>query len=215
MKSILIFGDSNTWGYVPGGNGQRFDHNDRWPGVLRRELGADYQVIDEGLCGRTTTSDDLTEGDGRNGARMIKPLMLTHSPLDYVIIMLGTNDLKNRFGKSSMDIALGVSVLVKMIRSMPLEFFYKDQEPRIPEILVIVPPPIFETGPFKEYFVGGSEKSKSFSRTFSQIGSQHDFKVLDTAEIIQSSEIDGIHLSKESHLILGKAVAEYIKQDNQ
>lgn len=212
MKTVLIYGDSNTWGYVPGGNGSRFAFDERWPGVLRKELGEGYHIIDEGLCGRTTTSDDLAEGEGRNGAKLIKPLILSHSPLDYVIIMLGTNDLKNRFGKSSMDIALGVATIVKMIRSMSNEFYAQCLDNKSPEILVIAPPPILEVGPFKDFFIGGSKKSESFAEAFKVIGEQNNFNVFDTSSLIQSSDIDGIHLSKASHEKLGMAVADYIKR---
>jgi hypothetical protein len=57
MPVIVAFGDSNTWGYDPA-TGGRFPRAQRWTNVLQRELGADFEVIAEGLNGRTTVHDD-------------------------------------------------------------------------------------------------------------------------------------------------------------
>ena len=93
MKTILCFGDSLTWGYDPVGPG-RHAHDVRWPSVLEAELGGKARVIAEGLNGRTTVFDDFAAGADRNGARVLPTLLTSHAPLDLVIIMLGTNDMK-------------------------------------------------------------------------------------------------------------------------
>src|SRR3954462_1773041 len=99
MKTIVCFGDSNTWGYDPASNG-RFGPTNRWTGVLQTALGSDYRVIEEGLNGRTTTVDDPIH-DHRNGRHYLPPCLESHAPFDLVTIMLGTNDLKARFNSSA------------------------------------------------------------------------------------------------------------------
>ena len=96
MPVIVAFGDSNTWGSIPA-EGARYSPGVRWPGVMARELGTGYQVIEEGLRGRTTVFDDPDE-PGRNGFVYFAPCLLSHAPLDLVIIALGCNDCKAKFG---------------------------------------------------------------------------------------------------------------------
>ncbi len=210
-KSILVYGDSNTWGYIPGSNGQRFEKHQRWPGILQKELGKDYQIVEEGLCGRTTVMDDYAEGEGRNGYALLAPILESHLPINILIIMLGTNDLKNRFGKSSLDIALSIASLVKKAREVFFQQGTPKHEGQEPKILVIVPPPIIETGDYKTTFIGGAEKSKEFKRDFAFIAERNAFNVFQTDSSIKSSNLDGIHLPLEQHQILGKCIADYIK----
>jgi lysophospholipase L1-like esterase len=109
VRTVLCFGDSNTWGYDPA-SGDRFPPDVRWTGVMARSLGDGYRVIEEGLNGRTTRWDDPIE-DGRNGLAYLAPCLESHSPLDMVLIMLGTNDLKRRFNLSASDIAESAGTL--------------------------------------------------------------------------------------------------------
>ena len=104
MKTILCYGDSNTWGYDPVSQ-DRYPPTQRWVSVLARELGPEYQVIAEGLNGRTTVWPDPVEGEHKNGKAYLLPCLESHHPLDLVVLMLGTNDLKHRFGLSAWDIA--------------------------------------------------------------------------------------------------------------
>src|SRR5688572_5469747 len=112
--SVLCFGDSNTWGFVPG-TGARYGLEVRWPGVLREQLGPDYWVIEEGLNGRTTVWDDPAVS-GRNGQIYLPPCLQTHRPLDAVILFLGLNDLKIKFGATPENIAAGAGTLLRIIR---------------------------------------------------------------------------------------------------
>ncbi len=105
MFEVLCYGDSNTWGADPAGGG-RFSRDERWPGVLQKSLGDEYHIIEEGLGGRTTVWEDPIEGH-KNGKEYLIPCLATHAPLDLVIIMLGTNDLKKRFSVSAQDVAFG------------------------------------------------------------------------------------------------------------
>jgi len=100
MKTIMCYGDSNTWGCIPLTGQQpprRYGPAQRWPGVLRRELGDGHWIVEEGLNGRTTVWDDPLE-PFRSGKELLAPCLMTHEPIDLVIVMLGTNDLKRRFG---------------------------------------------------------------------------------------------------------------------
>ncbi len=114
VKSILCFGDSNTWGYDPV-TGARHLYADRWPSVMQSELGADYVVIPEGLNGRTISSDDPID-DRRNGRTALRMILDTHKPLDLVIIMLGTNDCKHRFALLPEEMAEGIRGLIEVVR---------------------------------------------------------------------------------------------------
>ena len=110
-RVVLCYGDSNTYGSVPGG-GDRFPRDVRWPGVLAARLGDGWHVVEEGLGGRTTVFDDPILPD-RNGKTYLLPCLLSHQPIDLVVVFLGTNDLKARFSASPADIAGGVAVLTE------------------------------------------------------------------------------------------------------
>jgi lysophospholipase L1-like esterase len=120
MTTILCYGDSNTWGYTPG-TGKRYERHERWTGVLQQSLGNSAIVIEEGLNGRTTVLDDPTK-PFRNGKDYLIPCLDSHAPLDLVILMLGTNDLKHRFGMSALDIGRNVATLLDMIRQSTCGF---------------------------------------------------------------------------------------------
>ena len=119
MKTILCYGDSNTWGCIPLTGAQpprRYGPAQRWPGVLRRELGDGFGIVEEGLNGRTTVWDDPLE-PYRSGKELLVPCLLTHQPIDLVIVMLGTNDLKGRFAVGARDIAAGAGLLLDIVRA--------------------------------------------------------------------------------------------------
>ncbi|TKB94918.1 MAG: hydrolase, partial [Mesorhizobium sp.] len=119
MRSVLCYGDSNTHGQIPGrGPLERYGPDERWPGVLRAELGPDWYVIEEGLSGRTTVHDDPIEGAHKNGRTYLRPCLQSHATLDLVIIMLGTNDLKIRFNKPPSEVAMGIGCLVYDIKEL-------------------------------------------------------------------------------------------------
>lgn len=205
-KTILCFGDSNTWGADPAG-GLRHDRSTRWPCILKKELGDEFHVVEEGLCGRTTVWDDPVEGP-KNGLKQIVPIIQSHEPLDLVIIMLGTNDLKNRFSVSALDVANSVWQLVKAARGCSYP-----PTGQVPEILVICPPPfapLAETK-FKDMFIGGEEKSHRLAGAFEKVSEHRGFKWMNAGDIIQSSPVDGIHYGASEHGKLGKAIANYIQ----
>ena len=203
MKTILCYGDSNTWGYDPATQ-TRFPRDIRWPGVLRKTLGEDYLIIEEGLNGRTTVWDDPIELD-KNGATYLRPCIQTHKPLDLVIIMLGTNDLKTRFSLNAYDIASGAGVLVDIVKKSKTGI-----NAEAPEILLLAPP---STAPYPntDIFVGASEKSSGFSKQYGRVANEKRCHFLDAGEYAESSPLDGIHLEANMHEKLGLAVVAKIK----
>ena len=137
MKTILCYGDSNTWGCIPltGAHPpRRYGPAQRWPGVLRRELGNGFWIVEEGLNGRTTVWDDPLE-PFRSGKELLVPCLLTHQPIDLVIVMLGTNDLKIRFGVGARDIAAGAGFLLDVVHASKCG---PGESP--PEALLLCPP---------------------------------------------------------------------------
>ena len=205
MRVILCYGDSNTWGYNPLTQ-ERLSIHDRWTGVLADQLGGDYRVIEEGLNGRTTVWDDPIE-EFRNGKEYLMPCLLSQKPLDLVVLMLGTNDLKKRFSVSAQDIANSIGVLVMIIQRSGA-----GANDSAPKILLIAPPVVGKLTGFAEMFEDGFEKSQKFGDYYRQIADLYDCKFLDAGQVIKSSELDGIHFEADQHKKLGHAVAVLVKE---
>jgi lysophospholipase L1-like esterase len=204
-KTILCFGDSNTWGYDPATQA-RFPRDRRWTGVLRRELGEGYLVVEEGLNGRTTVWDDPIEGY-KNGKEYLVPCLETHKPIDLVTIMLGTNDLKMRFHVPACDIAAGAGVLVDIVARSET-----GPGDGAPQVLLIAPPPIAKLSEFAEMFEGGTAKSKMLSHHFRLVAEERGCAFLDASEVLVSSDVDGIHFELSEHRKLGEAAAVCVRQ---
>jgi lysophospholipase L1-like esterase len=201
MKRILCYGDSNTWGYNPVTQ-DRFDRQERWTGQLSQALGNnDYDVIEEGLNGRTTVWDDPIEGY-RNGREYLIPCLETHMPLDLVIIFLGLNDLKKRFSLSTYDIAEGAGVLVQIVQKSNTSVM-KDA----PQVLLVSPPLVGKLAAFAEMFEGAEAKSQKFAQHYQRVANKLGCAFLDSSTLIVSSSLDGIHFEQSEHAILGRAIA--------
>ncbi|MBD3344886.1 MAG: hydrolase [Chitinivibrionales bacterium] len=205
MKRVLCYGDSNTWGYNPSTGGQYSD-DERWAGVLQEELGRGFTVIIEGLNGRTTMYDDPFEGAHKNGRTYLPACIESHKPLDLVIILLGTNDLKTRFHAAPIDVAQGAGMLAGIIQA-------SDAGPRgvAPQVLLIAPPPFEKLTGFADNFAQGEEKSRHLTRFFKQVADSRRCHYLDAGEFIVSSPIDGIHLDATEHRTLAETVADTMK----
>jgi lysophospholipase L1-like esterase len=178
----------------------------RWPGVLRKELGAGYLVIEEGLNGRTTVWDDPIEGY-KNGKEYLIPCLETHKPLDLVVIMLGTNDLKMRFSVSAFDIANGAGVLVDVVLKSAT-----GPDGAAPKVLLLAPPPVARLTDFAEMFEGAKPKGERFAAHYRRVAQEKGCAFLDTGRVIVSSNLDGIHFEPEEHSKLGKAVAKRVPE---
>ena len=205
MHEVLCFGDSNTWGYSPAGGG-RFPRDTRWTGVLQSALGDSCRVIEEGLNGRTTVWDDPIEGY-KNGREYLIPCLETHKPIDLVVLMLGTNDLKLRFSVSAYDIAASIAVLVEIIQKS-----MTGVGNQAPHILLIAPPPLGALTEYSEMFEGGLAKSQKLGAYYQQVAEQYHCAFLNAGQVIVSSDLDGVHFDAGQHSRLGKAVAARVKE---
>jgi len=209
VRTLLCFGDSNTYGAVPTlarVGRHRFAPDRRWPGILRKQLGAGWQVIEEGHPSRTTLRDDPIEGSHKNGLRGLPISLESHMPVDLVILMLGTNDLKWRFSASPSDIADSIEVVAKAVIA-------SETGPggAAPAVMIIAPPPMQEVDWLAEMFLGGAGKSMEFGRRFGEVARRCGAAYLDAGTIVESSTVDGIHLESESHRTLAGAVARIVK----
>jgi lysophospholipase L1-like esterase len=205
-RTVLCFGDSNTWGWNPSTT-DRYPPDVRWTGVLSSVLGKEWNVIVEGLNGRTTVLDDPIEED-KNGKRQMLCCLESHKPIDLVVIMLGTNDLKLRFNFGAFDIAEGVGCLVDITKASDCGV-----GGAAPEMLVLAPPPILDDRPpYCEMFRGGRDKSIRFKDEFGRMGVERDVPVMFMQDIVSVSPVDGIHLSLEGHRSIGRAVAETVRR---
>ena len=204
MASILCIGDSNTHGTRPmaslAGDG-RFGHEARWPSVMARALGVGFEVIAEGQPGRTTVHDDPFAGPYRNGVTVLPALLESHKPLDMVIVMLGTNDLKNCYHVSPADIALSLERMVRGIQG------FGAGVDGVPDILVIAPPPILEAGCLADMFAGGAEKSQRLAPAIKAMTDRLGVGFFDAGTVIKVSALDGIHYEAAAQVALGLAMA--------
>ncbi len=206
MHTVLCYGDSNTWGYHPV-SGERLAMNERWPGVLRFELGNAYHVIEEGLNGRTTTLDDPLGLVDRNGRTYLEPCLRSHAPVDLCILMLGTNDLKPHFGFTATDAAAGIGVLIEII-------LRSGAGPRMrpPTILVLAPPPTVAVAGESPEWSRALASSREFGRQYRAIADTYHCHFMDAGELVSASPVDGVHLDPPAHRKLGQAVAEEVRK---
>ena len=208
MKTVLCFGDSNTYGYNPE-NGLRYPSNVRWTGRLQAILGDEYRVIEEGCNGRTTVFEDPIEG-WKAGLGYLRPCLNSHKPVDIVIMMLGSNDLKEYFHASAAEIAEGAATLVRNIID-----FTDEKQGFIPKIILVSPPEIgegIESSPFFGSFsLNAIERSREFPVEYLKVAEKYGCIFFDAASVIKPSEIDSLHLSAEAHGIFAEEIAKTVK----
>lgn len=206
---IVCYGDSNTWGYVPGTCVSRYGNNERWTKILSSLLGCKYEVIEEGLNSRTIISDDTREGkEGRNGYNYLIPCLDTHDPIDLVILMLGTNELKFSYQKTPEEIG-GIleEYLVKTILNRKSVI-----DGSSPKLLIIAPPIIDENTQYcktNDKYLGASQKSKELNAVYEAIAQKYNCSFLDNTFF--ETGVDGVHLTKESHRRLAQRLKEKIE----
>lgn len=214
MKTVLCFGDSNTWGYDPDASfGQsfprRFRREVRWTGVLAAELGDEWQVIEEGQCGRTTVHEDPFNV-ARNGLAYLPACLESHQPLDVVVLMLGTNDLKAVHNAPAGEIATGAGVLARLILQSTAG---PHNVP--PKLLVVTPPAVASMAhlpDLAEKFAGAEAKARRFPVLYRTMAAQLGAAFLDSQEHTTPSPLDALHLDAVSHASLGKAIANTVRK---
>lgn len=203
MKTIMCFGDSNTYGINPE-TGLRFAKNERWPGILQELLGEDYYVIEEGLGGRTTVWEDPL-ADNRCGMTALPMLLDSHAPLDWVVMMLGNNDLKYHFAALPEDVAAGAAKLVSTVLHHPYS-----QQQRPPQILLISPIAVGERveesryGGFREEAVRYSRKLPELYR---KVADQYQCAFLEAGSVAAADPADKHHMNRASHRALAEKIA--------
>ena len=205
--TVLCFGDSNTWGLDPQTR-QRFDTDTRWPGALRRILGPRFQVIEEGLSGRTTMWDDPEEPD-KNGLTYLRPCLDSHRPLDVVVVMLGSNDLKARFGLDADQVASGAATITTAILQSG-----SGRAGQAPRVVLISPPLVQPPRTETADFANAGPMSAALATLYRSIAERFDTDFIDAAPIAPPSQHDGLHLTASSHLQLARAVAALLQADD-
>lgn len=204
VKQILCFGDSNTWGLIPG-TVERYGWNTRWTGIVGNKLIQEgYRMIEDGLCGRTTIFDDPLRM-GRRGTELLPVILETHRPVDIVVLMLGTNDCKRLYDASANIIGLGIKKLIGQIR---------DAVPEA-EILLISPIHLGDDvwdGYDAEFNEESVRTSKELEQVYRRIADEEKIYFLAASDYASPSETDREHLNEEGHRALAGAIWTQLEQ---
>ena len=206
MFNILCFGDSNTWGYMPL-KGTRYTETERWPRRMADALGAEFHVIEEGLNGRTTAFTEYLE-PYRNGLDTVAPCILIHAPLDFIILMLGTNDTKVRYSVSSKEITDGMTNLIKKLR-----FYYPADKYPMPPILLVAPGPIVPIEEDPAFDASSARKARELPARYEALAKDLDCLFFNTQTVLTEQDLggDGLHLTVEGHGKLATAFTKIVK----
>lgn len=209
MPVLLCFGDSNTWGTQPMADAadvRRFAPHERWPGVLAAGLGPGWTLIEEGLPGRTLNHDDPVEGEDRNALRLLRAVLESHRPVDHLIVMLGTNDCKARFGATPAEMAAGLHAVIDTVAASALPGL------PAPRLLLVCPAPLRERGWLAPMFSGGEALATALPAVYTAVGRARGVDVFDAAAVATVDRTDGIHLDAPSHRALGEALRAWVMQ---
>lgn len=207
MKTVLCYGDSLTWGYNAQGP-SRHPLKDRWPSVLQSELGDGVHVVAEGLNGRTTAFDDHLAGADRNGARLLPTMLTSHAPLDLIVFMLGSNDMKPWIHGNALAAKQGMQRLIDIVRGHD----YPLDGPA-PQILVVAPPAVSRTdnADFKEMFAGGDTASMRLASLYSELSDAAGCGFFDAGSVASTTPLDGVHLDADNTRKVGAALAPLVR----
>ncbi|MBN9055987.1 MAG: SGNH/GDSL hydrolase family protein [Rhizobiales bacterium] len=208
MKTVLCYGDSLTWGY----NAETLDRHafeDRWPSVLARALGPEVTVIAEGLNGRTTAYDDHLADCDRNGARILPTILHSHDPIDLVIILLGTNDMKPAVCGTAFGAVQGLERLVSLVRHHAWSFDAEEG----PDVLIVSPPPLCETAntAFAAMFAGGVEQSSMLATLYADLADETGCGFFDAGSVAETTPLDGVHLDVRNTRAVGKGLEPVVR----
>ena len=186
----------------------RHAHEDRWTSVLQKALGHGVRVIAEGLNGRTTAYDDHLADCERNGVKLLPSILETHKPIDLVIFLLGTNDMKRGIGGSAIAATKGVDRLIKLVRHHDWGFGYEG-----PDILLVSPPPICDTANvhFAAMFKGGLDESAMLASYYSDLADETGCGFFDAGSVAKTTPLDGIHLDAENTRAIGRGLEPIVR----
>lgn len=204
MRSVLCFGDSNTWGYDPA-TGNRFARDVRWPGRLQEALGDEWHVVEEGLNGRTATLDSPV-APGKNGLTYLRPCLDSHAPLDAVLIAVGTNDLAERYSLTAIDVARAAALLASVVATSEAGV-----DGAAPLPILVCPPRVGETT-WEEDWAGAPAKSAALPERFCAVAAEGGFELIDLGEVTRFSALDGIHLDADGHAAVAELAASTLRR---
>ena len=207
MRHILVYSDSLSWGIIPATR-RRLPFDQRWPGVMEIALSASgrkVRVIEDCLNGRRTVWDDPFK-PGRNGLVGLAQRIEIHSPLEHVVLMLGSNDFQSMHPHNAWHSAQGIATLVAAIRGAPIE-----PGMPVPQVLVVAPPAIqTPKGPIAPKFAGGEHKCVGLAAAYRAICAEIGCRFFDAGSVVSSSVVDGVHLDVEQNVALGRALARVL-----
>lgn len=211
-KTILVFGDSLTWGWNPNSSPTtRYPKAERWPEIMGSALGEGYEVITEGLSGRTTVFEDRYHPGLLRGIDDFDSALVSHAPLDLVVIMLGTNDVKAYLGRSAAEVGRGMALLARMAADGSAIYAYAP-----PEVLIISPPPLGTSIDPASHplFKGAGVKLAVLPTLYARVAKSTGAYFFDAASVVDPDQVgpDGVHLLVSGNYDLGNAVANEVKQ---
>lgn len=208
MQHILVYSDSLSWGIIPTTR-NRLLFDQRWPGVMEMSLcsaGKKVRVIEDCLNGRRTVWDDPFK-PGRNGLVGLAQRIEIHSPLELVVLMLGTNDFQSMHEHNAWQSSQGILALVSAIQTAPIE-----PGMPVPQVLVVAPPAIqTPKGPIAPKFEYGERKCIGLAAAYQKVCEEVGCNFFDAGSVITSSKVDGVHLDLEQHLVLGSALSRVVE----
>ena len=206
MKQILVYGDSLSWGIIPGSR-KRQPFIKRWPGVMELAISAQAEpvrVIENCLNGRRTVWSDPFKA-GRDGSVGLAQVIELNSPLSLVVVLLGTNDFMASHSNNAWLSAQGIQKLITEIRNAPIE-----PGMPVPDILVVVPPKLSPKGNMEHKFSGGEKRCAGLSETYRDVAEINQVGYFDASTVVSSSAVDGVHLDEPEHQSLGTALAKEV-----
>lgn len=209
IRTILCFGDSNTWGFIPGSDCERYAPDARWPGVMAAALGAGWRVVEEAQNGRMTAWRDPSEPFvNKCGLDFLPVALESHKPLDLVIIMLGTNDLKEHMHHTARSIAIGAGALGEVVQA-------SDAGPgkKAPRVLLVCPAAVAEGRcPFGRLFDHAPPISREMPEAYREMAESLGVAFLNAGDYATCPVPDCIHLDDVGHAALGKAMAAKVRE---
>ena len=207
MKNILFFGDSNTWGFIPATDFERYPFELRTCGRLQKTLGSDYKIIEEALNGRMTAWNDPMNED-KNGSKQLPFILDSQRPLDLVIIMLGVNDMKHYMHLTALDSAMGCSKLIDIVKGAGC-----GNKRSTPEVILVSPPLYVDSErPWGRIFDGATEKTKHFAETYKEVADAHNVHFFDASTAIPPHEGDGVHIDENGTKIIAEGLVNLIQR---
>ena len=203
-RVVLCYGDSNTWGLDPATQ-RRFPREFRWPGRLHAALGDSWQIIEEGLNGRTTALDSVLL-PGRNGLEYLEPCLDSHAPVDVVLVYLGTSDLADRYAMTATDIARAAGRLATLVAQSAAGV-----DGRAPRPILVCPPPLGDTT-WNDDWAGAPGKAVILANRFQAVAARLEVDLIDLGEVTRYSAVDGIHLDADGHAAAAKMIERTLRE---